>query len=67
LRPIGPKSKLFVCLTPFLPPSPAFSVLQVRAKQYYSDDVDRTANMPILLHGDGAFAGAPLLSSLWLR
>jgi 2-oxoglutarate dehydrogenase complex dehydrogenase (E1) component-like enzyme len=42
-------------------------VLQVRAKQYYSDDVDRTANMPILLHGDGAFAGAPLLSSLWLR
>ena len=41
--------------------------VQVRAKQYYSDDVDRTANMPILLHGDGAFAGAPLLSSLWLR
>ncbi|PRW57990.1 2-oxoglutarate mitochondrial-like isoform B [Chlorella sorokiniana] len=30
---------------------------KVRAKQYYSDDQSRTANMPILLHGDGAFAG----------
>jgi 2-oxoglutarate dehydrogenase E1 component len=33
---------------------------KVRAKQYYSDDQSRTANMPILLHGDGAFAGARL-------
>lgn len=35
--------------------------LQVRAKQYYSDDQSRTANMPILLHGDGAFAGEAVL------
>ncbi|KAL4441839.1 hypothetical protein ABPG77_003755 [Micractinium sp. CCAP 211/92] len=30
---------------------------KVRAKQYYSGDAARTGNMPILLHGDGAFAG----------
>eukprot|EP00887_Chlorella_sp_A99_P003603 scaffold7.g3603.t1 len=29
----------------------------VRAKQYYSDDFTRRANIPILMHGDGAFAG----------
>lgn len=28
-----------------------------RAKQYFTDDHDRSANMPILLHGDGAFSG----------
>lgn len=30
---------------------------KVRAKQYYSNDADRVANLPILMHGDGAFAG----------
>ena len=30
---------------------------KVRAKQYYGDDPDRVKNMPILMHGDGAFAG----------
>ena len=30
---------------------------KVRAKQYYSEDSDRIKNMPILIHGDGAFAG----------
>lgn len=30
---------------------------KVRAKQYYSDDHDRTRNMGILLHGDGSFSG----------
>lgn len=30
---------------------------KTRAKQYYSNDVDRTKNMGILLHGDGSFAG----------
>ncbi|KAL9231630.1 hypothetical protein vseg_006832 [Gypsophila vaccaria] len=30
---------------------------KTRAKQYYSDDVDRTKNMGILIHGDGSFAG----------
>lgn len=30
---------------------------KVRAKQYYSDDFTRRANIPILMHGDGAFAG----------
>ena len=30
---------------------------KVRAKQYYSDDHERTHNMGILLHGDGSFAG----------
>ncbi|KAI3434698.1 hypothetical protein D9Q98_002760 [Chlorella vulgaris] len=30
---------------------------KVRAKQYYTDDNERIANLPILLHGDGAFAG----------
>jgi hypothetical protein len=30
---------------------------KTRAKQYYSDDHDRSANMGILLHGDGAFSG----------
>lgn len=30
---------------------------KVRAKQYYSNDQDRVKNMPILMHGDGAFAG----------
>ena len=29
----------------------------MRAKQYYSDDHERTHNMGILLHGDGAFSG----------
>ena len=31
--------------------------VQVRAKQYYSDDSDRSRNLGILLHGDGSFAG----------
>ena len=30
---------------------------KVRAKQYYSDDHDRSRNMGILLHGDGSFSG----------
>ena len=30
---------------------------KVRAKQYYSEDTDRIKNLPILMHGDGAFAG----------
>ena len=30
---------------------------KVRAKQYYGDDQTRVKNMPILMHGDGAFAG----------
>lgn len=30
---------------------------KVRAKQYYSDDSNRLKNLPILMHGDGAFAG----------
>ncbi len=41
---------------PPTPPPPPLPV-QVRAKQYYSGDDARTGNMPILLHGDGAFAG----------
>ena len=31
--------------------------LQVRAKQYYSDDKERLRTLGILLHGDGSFAG----------
>ncbi|KAL3521051.1 hypothetical protein ACH5RR_019200 [Cinchona calisaya] len=30
---------------------------KTRAKQYYSNDVSRTRNMGILIHGDGSFAG----------
>ena len=30
---------------------------KVRAKQYYSEDTLGTKNLPILMHGDGAFAG----------
>jgi 2-oxoglutarate dehydrogenase complex dehydrogenase (E1) component-like enzyme len=30
---------------------------KVRAKQYYAGDARRTAHMPVLMHGDGAFAG----------
>lgn len=30
---------------------------KVRAKQYYSGDSQRSGTMPILMHGDGAFAG----------
>lgn len=30
---------------------------KVRAKQYYSNDEDKSMNMGILLHGDGAFSG----------
>lgn len=30
---------------------------KVRAKQYYSEDGERTRNMGILMHGDGSFAG----------
>lgn len=30
---------------------------KTRAKQYYSNDTDRTKNMGILIHGDGSFAG----------
>ncbi|KAJ9551113.1 hypothetical protein OSB04_015158 [Centaurea solstitialis] len=30
---------------------------KTRAKQYYSNDFDRTKNMGILIHGDGSFAG----------
>jgi 2-oxoglutarate dehydrogenase E1 component len=30
---------------------------KTRAKQYYSNDSDRTKNMGILIHGDGSFAG----------
>ncbi|KAG9453640.1 hypothetical protein H6P81_006544 [Aristolochia fimbriata] len=30
---------------------------KTRAKQYYSNDEDRTKNMGILIHGDGSFAG----------
>ncbi|XP_027364385.1 2-oxoglutarate dehydrogenase, mitochondrial-like [Abrus precatorius] len=30
---------------------------KTRAKQYYSNDVDRMKNMGVLIHGDGSFAG----------
>ncbi|XP_020582994.1 2-oxoglutarate dehydrogenase, mitochondrial-like [Phalaenopsis equestris] len=30
---------------------------KTRAKQYYSNDFDRTKNMGVLIHGDGSFAG----------
>ncbi|XWS56551.1 hypothetical protein CRYUN_Cryun09bG0095100 [Craigia yunnanensis] len=30
---------------------------KTRAKQYYSNDVDRTKNMAVLIHGEGSFAG----------
>ncbi|VFQ67429.1 unnamed protein product [Cuscuta campestris] len=30
---------------------------KTRAKQYYTNDLDRTKNMSILIHGDGSFAG----------
>lgn len=30
---------------------------KTRAKQYFSDDLDRTKNMAVLIHGDGSFAG----------
>ena len=30
---------------------------KTRGKQYYSNDVDRTKNMGVLIHGDGSFAG----------
>ncbi|XP_050208860.1 uncharacterized protein LOC126659602 [Mercurialis annua] len=30
---------------------------KTRAKQYYTDDLDRTKNMAVLIHGDGSFAG----------
>lgn len=30
---------------------------KTRAKQFYSNDADRTKNMGILIHGDGSFAG----------
>lgn len=30
---------------------------KTRAKQYYTNDVDRTKNLGILVHGDGSFAG----------
>ncbi|GLT89001.1 hypothetical protein SLE2022_070050 [Rubroshorea leprosula] len=30
---------------------------KTRAKQYYSNDVERTRNMGVLIHGDGSFAG----------
>lgn len=30
---------------------------KTRAKQYYSNDTDRTKNMGVLVHGDGSFAG----------
>ena len=30
---------------------------KVRAKQYYSNDAERSRNMGMLLHGDGSFAG----------
>ncbi|KAF5742660.1 putative 2-oxoglutarate dehydrogenase [Tripterygium wilfordii] len=30
---------------------------KTRAKQYYTNDVNRTKNMGVLIHGDGSFAG----------
>ncbi|XP_077216411.1 2-oxoglutarate dehydrogenase, E1 component [Tasmannia lanceolata] len=30
---------------------------KTRAKQYYSNDTDRTKNLGVLIHGDGSFAG----------
>ncbi|XP_021295901.1 2-oxoglutarate dehydrogenase, mitochondrial-like [Herrania umbratica] len=30
---------------------------KTRAKQYFSNDLDRTRNMAVLIHGDGSFAG----------
>lgn len=30
---------------------------KIRAKQYYTNDSDRTKNMAVLIHGDGSFAG----------
>jgi 2-oxoglutarate dehydrogenase E1 component len=30
---------------------------KTRAKQFYSDDADRTHSAAVLLHGDGAFSG----------
>ena len=59
--PPAPAPHLTLCPSAPLPPSPAplppLPLLQVRAKQHYSDDVDRIKHMPIVMHGDGAFAG----------
>jgi 2-oxoglutarate dehydrogenase E1 component len=30
---------------------------KTRAKQFYSDDAERTHSASVLLHGDGAFSG----------
>ncbi|CAA6661772.1 unnamed protein product [Spirodela intermedia] len=30
---------------------------KIRGKQYYSNDIDRTKNLAVLIHGDGSFAG----------
>ena len=30
---------------------------KVRAKQYYSDDAERTKTLGVLMHGDGSFSG----------
>lgn len=37
--------------------NPVYKCAQVRAKQHYGQDGDRTRNMGVLLHGDGAFSG----------
>ncbi|RXI05207.1 hypothetical protein DVH24_006464 [Malus domestica] len=34
---------------------------KTRAKQFYSNDADRTKNMGVLIHGDGSFAGQETL------
>ena len=30
---------------------------KIKAKQFYTKDTDKTKNVPVVLHGDGAFAG----------
>jgi 2-oxoglutarate dehydrogenase complex dehydrogenase (E1) component-like enzyme len=51
--------------------TPVYKYAQVRAKQHYGQDGDRTRNMGVLLHGDGAFSGqvsgAPHPAALWLK
>ena len=45
------------CSSPCVQAVDPVLVGKVRAKQYYSDDFDRTRNLGVLLHGDGSFSG----------
>ncbi|KAM1370992.1 hypothetical protein ACFX2F_041393 [Malus domestica] len=53
----GKRIHLFGCKSKSLEAVDPVVVGKTRAKQYYSNDVDRTKNMGILIHGDGSFAG----------